>query len=310
MEVDSDVDVVGEYLELESKAIKEVEEIRPDNINVPAKNLSGILHQTDGLAETSKQSKEISVMLYDSSVLCKSAFGSTKFSQVMVTDTRAFDVIDFANHLEELVDEEERFGTGRFEALGLKYRKLIATIDASHIKPNHSEYGEAIKPKAKKGEKSKKPPQNGASGSQETAPKKTKPAFVIGEKTKATVVSTTEAAQQAGTDETTLAVEAMNTSLGDLVSENQNRPVPVLELVTDQRSYTKTVENVFHLMFLVKEGVVKLLHHNGSLLISPVDPEGSENGAGDDVQDNVQDIIQLTKADWERGCQILRSKKR
>lgn len=37
-----------------------------------------------------------------------------------------------------------------------------------------------------------------------------------------------------------------------------NEPIPVLSLVTNPFSYTETVENLFHLAFLVKEGKVAL----------------------------------------------------
>merc|ERR1712059_82472 len=79
--------------------------------------------------------------------------------------------------------------------------------------------------------------------------------------------------------------------------ESSGRPVSFFRFVLDPRSFSASVENLFHVSFLVKEGKVKIALDPkvGLPVISPIKKREEQQLEGS----NQQTVIRFSVEDWE-----------
>ncbi|GAB6025448.1 Non-structural maintenance of chromosomes element 4 A [Chamberlinius hualienensis] len=109
-------------------------------------------------------------------------------------------------------------------------------------------------------------------------------------------------------------VSKMDKSEQDLTTEEVERVLKILryhcehhgpaidffEFVTDPSSFTKTVENIFHVSFLIKDGFAKLYEDNEGLLTIEALLEKDSTNRTSTSKSNCSVVLSLTKADWRK----------
>ncbi|XP_054838060.1 non-structural maintenance of chromosomes element 4 homolog A [Eublepharis macularius] len=89
--------------------------------------------------------------------------------------------------------------------------------------------------------------------------------------------------------------------LGILLSffrDDPNDPISFLEFVTDPDSFARTVENMFHVSFLIRDGLARIKLDQYKLpIIEPLNPEEGENNQ--DTQARKQAVISMSYKEWQ-----------
>lgn len=107
-----------------------------------------------------------------------------------------------------------------------------------------------------------------------------------------------------GASLTEILVESTMTQLKDaFLTSNEKEPVPYFDFVLDPNSFGKSVENMFHVSFLIKESrAAMVLGDNGLPLIQPL----KEKKPAQEVR--YQAILSLTMEEWAEMIQIFQIK--
>ncbi|XP_007430147.1 non-structural maintenance of chromosomes element 4 homolog A isoform X1 [Python bivittatus] len=80
--------------------------------------------------------------------------------------------------------------------------------------------------------------------------------------------------------------------------EDPDTPISFLEFVTDPNSFARTVENMFHVSFLIRDGLARIkLDHNKLPVIEPLNSRGGEND--EDTQAQKQAVISMSYQEWQ-----------
>jgi hypothetical protein len=120
-------------------------------------------------------------------------------------------------------------------------------------------------------------------------------------KTQASVIRSEESLQKVDKDKTVIEVENLQTRIEQMFADNGQKPIPYLSIIVDRADYGKTVENVFHFSFLVKEGYQKIVMYKGISSVEPVEEEVRkelrQNGECRQV------IFSFSQKDWEEWRQ-------
>ncbi|KAJ8334044.1 hypothetical protein SKAU_G00413630 [Synaphobranchus kaupii] len=78
-------------------------------------------------------------------------------------------------------------------------------------------------------------------------------------------------------------------------------PISYFEFVIDPKSFSRTVENIFHVSFLIRDGLARIYQETDKLpYIAPVDPGEGEAGGSSSRQ---QCVISLSQANWKEIIQ-------
>ncbi|KAK4530148.1 hypothetical protein CCYA_CCYA03G1005 [Cyanidiococcus yangmingshanensis] len=93
----------------------------------------------------------------------------------------------------------------------------------------------------------------------------------------------------------------------------EHGPVELYDLVLDSTSFGRTVENIFHLSFLIRDGRVQLWRDDDRFMIKPLGRRGPEAGRPDlenagaaenTVQSlGAQTVLRFDRQDWTALCQ-------
>ncbi|XP_067125777.1 EP300-interacting inhibitor of differentiation 3 [Centruroides vittatus] len=98
---------------------------------------------------------------------------------------------------------------------------------------------------------------------------------------------------------TTEEVEEILKLLQKLYVKNKHEPICYFEFVTDPESFSHTVENMFHVSFLVKDGVVKIYLDDDNLpVIEPILQQNKES-TGSSRGKQHQIIMSVTIQEWK-----------
>ncbi|KAK6622863.1 hypothetical protein RUM43_008714 [Polyplax serrata] len=81
-------------------------------------------------------------------------------------------------------------------------------------------------------------------------------------------------------------------------TKNKKKPISYFNFVIDPHDYWRTVQNIFHFSFLVRDGSVKMTLHKGMPWVEPV-VRKPETGNVQKVQ-NSQFCLTLSMEDWEK----------
>ncbi|XP_048865378.1 non-structural maintenance of chromosomes element 4 homolog A [Brienomyrus brachyistius] len=84
-------------------------------------------------------------------------------------------------------------------------------------------------------------------------------------------------------------------------NENPELPISYYEFVIDPQSFSRTVENIFHISFLIRDGLAKIyLDQNKLPCIAPVPREEAEAAASSSRQ---QCVISISQSSWRELIQ-------
>ncbi|XP_060097475.1 non-structural maintenance of chromosomes element 4 homolog A [Heteronotia binoei] len=93
-------------------------------------------------------------------------------------------------------------------------------------------------------------------------------------------------------------VERILGYLQSFFKQDPNVPIFFLEFVTDPDSFARTVENMFHVSFLIRDGLARIrLDHDKLPIIEPLYPEEGENNQ--DTQARKQAVISMSYQEWQ-----------
>lgn len=99
-----------------------------------------------------------------------------------------------------------------------------------------------------------------------------------------------------------------------MISADCRATIPYFEFILDPKSFAKSVENMFHVSFLVKEGRAKIIleeSEGGLPYIKPIMPRGEKSqrkSSGGGIDRN-QAILSLTVEEWEELVEIFKIEK-
>ncbi|XP_048362468.1 non-structural maintenance of chromosomes element 4 homolog A [Sphaerodactylus townsendi] len=80
--------------------------------------------------------------------------------------------------------------------------------------------------------------------------------------------------------------------------EDPDVPISFLEFVTDPDSFPRTVENMFHVSFLIRDGLARIKLDQDKLpIIEPLYPEEGDNN--EDAQARKQAVISMSYQEWQ-----------
>lgn len=82
--------------------------------------------------------------------------------------------------------------------------------------------------------------------------------------------------------------------------ENNKQPLNYFRFVLDPNSYAQSVENIFHVSFLIKEDKAAMFCEDGVPYIKPVKQKKEGQGHGNDDIDKNQVIINMCMYEWKR----------
>ncbi|XP_039191700.1 non-structural maintenance of chromosomes element 4 homolog A isoform X1 [Crotalus tigris] len=86
-------------------------------------------------------------------------------------------------------------------------------------------------------------------------------------------------------------------------AEEPDTPISFLEFVTDPNSFARTVENMFHVSFLIRDGLARIKLDQDKLpVIEPLRPEGVENY--EDTHARKQAVISMSYQEWKNIVDI------
>ncbi|XP_078668344.1 EP300-interacting inhibitor of differentiation 3-like isoform X2 [Branchiostoma floridae x Branchiostoma belcheri] len=275
--------------------INETQKNRLDLIKPESKGLNDMLNKANGLFKNVKMTREAAL---DSQFLVlASTLGSQKANQLH-TDFVTFEPHVFADKLlsfmtgrraipedpEEDEDEEEerrsvvRVPTAGWEKLGEEARRHFNRAPAFHFL-----YGSFNREaKARESRKLNRKDANKSVGPK-IVPKQ--------------VTSSDENTKE----QTTAEVEFIHKALRTLTIDESGNvdPMDYFEFVMDPDSFGRTVENIFHLSFLVRDGHVRIYLNDDQLpMIEPAEPYAEAEA--DERVDKQQVVVSLTINDWKR----------
>ncbi|XP_063817920.1 non-structural maintenance of chromosomes element 4 homolog A [Pseudophryne corroboree] len=81
--------------------------------------------------------------------------------------------------------------------------------------------------------------------------------------------------------------------------DDPDSPISFFDFVIDPKSFARTVENIFHVSFIIRDGFARIkLDHDKLPVIEPIIQE-SESQIDKDNQPRYQGVISLSHQDWE-----------
>uniref|UniRef100_A0A8D0BE30 Non-structural maintenance of chromosomes element 4 n=1 Tax=Salvator merianae TaxID=96440 RepID=A0A8D0BE30_SALMN len=85
-------------------------------------------------------------------------------------------------------------------------------------------------------------------------------------------------------------------------NDDPNAPISFLEFVTDPESFARTVENMFHVSFLIRDGLAGIkLDEDNLPVIEPLHSEGGEKDQ--DAQARKQAVMSMSYQEWQEVVQ-------
>jgi len=116
---------------------------------------------------------------------------------------------------------------------------------------------------------------------------------------KSTQANVVEQTENSGNQTEQLVVHTLR-ALVVIYKNSQKKSLNYFRFVLDPVSFGKTVENMFHVSFLVKEGKARIFLENGIPLIKPVKPKKSGSLASADDGNSNQVVMKVSMYEWER----------
>jgi len=107
---------------------------------------------------------------------------------------------------------------------------------------------------------------------------------------------------ESGASMTELLVKSTKKQLFEAYESNDRQPLSYFLFVLDPTSFCKTVENIFHLSFLIKENCATIFIEDDLPMVEPI--KISKYASKGKEQDKNQVILSLTMDEWEELVEI------
>ena len=78
--------------------------------------------------------------------------------------------------------------------------------------------------------------------------------------------------------------------------KNNKKPINYAKFILDPKDFWKTIENIFHFSFLIRDGSVKMCLINDEIFTKPMSKKSNDNP----VSGNVQFCLTLSYDDWKK----------
>ncbi|KAG7462696.1 hypothetical protein MATL_G00187530 [Megalops atlanticus] len=265
--------------------INNVQQNREDMLSPSNNKLTEVLEEANKLFASVRQAREAAL---DAQFLVLATdLGKEKASQLHA-DGSAFDPMGYAEHLlslmglnrleEEDSDEEGESGgylpQDAWQRLGKKVENCFRTAPSFHFMLGS--FVPEPPPPRQRVERQRKAPSKEVKRIMPTQLKKME-----------------ESHQEATEKE----VERILGYLRSYHAEDPNSPISYYEFVIDPNSFSRTVENIFHVSFLIRDGLARMYLDRDKLpCIAPVDEDEVEGGG---ATTRHQCVISISPASWK-----------
>ncbi|XP_061084605.1 non-structural maintenance of chromosomes element 4 homolog A [Conger conger] len=268
--------------------INDMQQNREDMLSPASNKLTEALKQANQLFANVRQAQE--AVLDSQFLVLATDLGKEKASQ-LVANGSTFDPTAYAEHLLTFMglnwlegedsDEEESRGflpQDAWQKLGLKAQECFRTAPSFHF--ILGSFMAEPPPPRQRVERQRKAPNKEVKRIMPTQVKKMD-----------------ESHQEATEKE----VERILGYLQQYQKEDPNTPISYFEFVIDPRSFSRTVENIFHVSFLIRDSLARIYLDTDKLpYIAPVEQREAEAEGGSSRQ---QCVISLSQANWKEMVQ-------
>lgn len=268
-------------------------DIRPDNTVHNARRATSLINQADGLADMAYGTNGHAAVTYDGEFMNATGQVVHRIAETMEVDSRIFCLKEFASCLKKVITGTRngpvtKTGLSEFNRTLCRRMHRSAAPVFKYLRGAHDFSPMSATPV----------PQP-----ERPAPKKRIRFTASPTRTRAAVIRTAESLQNVDRDQTVIEVENLHTQIENMFVDNGRRPVPYLTIVVDDSDFGKTVENVFHFSFLVKEGYDKIIIHKGITSVEPVDEQVRVRST---AQAN-QVLFSFSQRDWMQWCDKIKT---
>lgn len=270
-------------------------DIRPENTVQNARRATDLIDRADVLADMAYNASGSAAANYDGEFMNVAGQVVHRIAETMEVDSRVFCVREFAVCLKQFLSGSRNTAVTKSALTGFSRDvcRIRQTASAPVLKFMHGSHNFTT---TETPEAAARP-----------APKKRTRLVVSPTKTRASVIHTEESLRKVDKDQTVIEVEKLHTQIDALYKSRGKKPLPYLSIVVDPDDFGKTVENVFHFSFLVKEGYDKVTTHSGITSVIPV-PE-SERMNSKKTPQNRQLLFSFSQKDWVQWCHKIKDPK-
>lgn len=268
-------------------------DIRPENTVQNARRATTLIDQADELADRAYNANGSAAATYDGEVMNVAGHVMHRIAETMEVDTRIFTVRDFVDCLKKNV-----FGSRNAPVtksglcdFGRKFCRIQCSAAAPVLKFVHGAYDFT---------RTEVPAETSR-----PAPRKRTRLIVSPTKTHASVIRSDESLENVDKDKTVIEVEKFHAEILNMYKRAGRKPLPYLSLVVDANDFGKSVENVFHFSFLVKEGYDRVVSDNGITSVIPIEEE-DERKAFKSSADRTQLVFSFSQKDWIQWCEKIK----
>lgn len=284
-------------------------EVTPESIGQQSKHVKSLLEKSNKLALDAYHGS--AAAMYDIDLMSASGRTVSKMTQALEIDSCFFQANSFPTHLKKYMNQSINSNFTQSNWLKLSandcHDLLCGNESTPIIQYTFGSFSfEADANAAQSVENGQKVPYEGRPPNKKPRSKLS----VTTERQVAQIINAQTAKEKVEKDRTVIEVENLFETLESLSRSNQGHPVPYLTLVVDKNDFGKTVENIFHLSFLIKEGYaeIRVVEMGGKrLTVVKCVPE-DERQKGDRQRSSAQVALTVTEKLWQEWCEKIKNK--
>ena len=262
-------------------------DIRPDNTIDNAQRATNLMDRADVLADYAYNASGSAAATYDGEFMNATGQVVHRIAETMQVDARTFCLKEFALCLKLMLTGSRNHPVtkSKLAEFGRNWCRQLCSAGAPVAGFVRGSYEFAPAPVEEQAAPER--PERKKRQRLQVSPTKTQPALIRSE----------ESMKEVDKDQTVLEVEQLNSRVEDMYVENGEQPVPYLTIVVDRRNFGKTVENIFHFSFLVKEGYQRIVQHKGITCVQPVEEDERKATV---AAPRRQLLFSFSEADWRQ----------
>lgn len=290
-------------------------EINPESIGTSSKQVVDLLDESNKLAVNAYQGSSVAPLM-DSDLMAATGRTVSKLTQALEIDSRFFSTTTFANSFKKFLGQSVNHRLTN--TVWIKFSNdecdkithgLAAPIISYMFGAVNFEDESQPTPSTSKDERNTQTSRTSTattSNAQSHGPAPAKRArnilVIPTEKQSAALVNNKKAIDKVEKDRTVIEVERLYEKLSKVYEKFHQKPIPYLNLVVNEEEFAKTVENIFHFSFLVKEGYASIFlipnGNNGKLTVVKPIPE-EDRDTTDRQRSSAQVAFSFTEKTWK-----------